>query len=31
MVGGDSLGGVHQAGMHVGDVAFEPSQAPGPG
>ena len=31
MVGGDDLGGVHQAGRHVGDVALEPSQAPGPG
>ena len=31
VVGGDDLGGVHQAGRHVGDVALEPSQAPGPG
>ena len=31
VVGGDDLGGVHQAGRDVGDVALEPSQAPGPG
>ena len=31
VVGGDDLSGVHQAGRHVGDVALEPDQAPGPG
>ena len=31
VVGGDDLAGVHQACRDVGDVALEPSQAPGPG
>ena len=31
VVGGDDLTGIHQACRDVGDVAFEPSQAPGPG
>ena len=31
VVGGDDIAGVHQACRDVGDVALEPSQAPGPG
>ena len=31
VVGGDDLTGIHQACRDVGDVALEPSQAPGPG
>ena len=31
VVGGDDLTSVHQMRGNVGDVAFEPSQAPGPG
>ena len=31
VIRGDDLTGIHQACRNVGDVALEPSQAPGPG
>ena len=31
VVGGDNLGGAHQAGRDVGDVALEAHQGPGSG